>query len=35
MLKHGMQNHAARAFFTYLQGAQARAIITSYGYDMP
>lgn len=35
LLKHGMQNHAARAFFTYLQGAQARTIITSYGYDMP
>ncbi|MFT8418103.1 MAG: molybdate ABC transporter substrate-binding protein [Acetobacter sp.] len=35
LLKQGAQNHAVRAFLTYLQGTEARAIIASYGYDIP
>ncbi len=35
LLKQGAQNQAARAFLAYLQSTKARAIIISYGYDMP
>ena len=35
LLRQGAQNHAARAFLTYLQSAEAHAIIAAYGYDIP
>ena len=35
VLKHGMHNLAAHAFFSFLQGPQARQIIQRNGYGLP
>ncbi len=35
LLKRGSGNSAARAFFDYLQSAEARAVLKQYGYGLP
>ena len=35
LLKTGEQDPAARQFLTFLKSRRARAIITSYGYQVP
>ena len=35
LLEKGRGKPAAEAFMKYLKGTQARAVITSYGYDLP
>jgi molybdate transport system substrate-binding protein len=35
LLKTGANSHAARAFLTFLRGAEAKAIIRRYGYEVP
>lgn len=35
LLKTGASNAAARAFMSFLKGPEARAIIRSYGYEVP
>ena len=35
LLKAGADSTAARAFLAFLKGAEARAIVRRYGYEVP